>query len=164
MQTLANRLSLFLGSIVCVMAPVGAARGQPTSAPAPQPAAMNSPNTRPATPAWPSGKPSAPAALPGSGLVQHDFFYAGEAKTRDMYIVRKGEIVWAYRDSTGRGEISDATLLSNGNILFAHQFGVTLINPDKKVLWNFDAPPNTEIHAAQAITRSSARPAPAFSA
>ena len=34
-----------------------------------------------------------PAVLPGQGLAQHDFFYADEAKTRDMYIVRKGKVV-----------------------------------------------------------------------
>jgi hypothetical protein len=99
----------------------------------------------------PAAKPSAPAVLPGNGLAQHDFFYAGEAKTRDMYIVRGGKVVWSYNDATGRGEISDATLLSNGNVLFAHQFGVTLISPDKKILWNFDAPPKCEIHTAQMI-------------
>jgi hypothetical protein len=98
-----------------------------------------------------TNKPSAPAILPGNGLAQHDFFYAGEAKTRDMYVVRGGKIVWAYNDSTNRGEISDATLLSNGNVLFAHQFGVTLLAPDKKVLWNYDAPPKCETHTAQMI-------------
>jgi hypothetical protein len=98
-----------------------------------------------------TNKPAAPAILPGKGLSQHNFFYAGEAKTRDMYIVRGGKIVWAYNDSTGKGEISDAMLLSNGNVLFAHQFGVTLISPDKKVLWNYDAPPKCEIHTAQMI-------------
>jgi hypothetical protein len=98
-----------------------------------------------------TNKPAAPAVLPGKGLAQHDFFYAGEAKTRDMYIVRGGNVVWAYNDTTGKGEISDATLLSNGNVLFAHQYGVTLISPDKKVLWNYDAPPNCEIHTAQPI-------------
>ena len=29
-----------------------------------------------------------PAVLPGEGLAQHDFFYAGEAKTERMLIVR----------------------------------------------------------------------------
>ena len=82
---------------------------------------------------WPAGKPKFPAGLPGNGLAQHDFFYAGEAKTQDMYIVRKGQVVWAYNDANSRGEISDAVRLSNGNILFAHQFGVTLITPEKKV-------------------------------
>ena len=99
----------------------------------------------------PADKPIVPAVLPGKGLAQHDFFYAGEAKTRDMYIVRAGQLAWAYNDATGKGEISDAVLLSNGNILFAHQFGVTLISPDKKVLWNYDAPTNCEIHTAQPI-------------
>ncbi|CAN5360691.1 hypothetical protein BH11BAC3_BH11BAC3_06590 [soil metagenome] len=93
----------------------------------------------------------APEVLPGKGLAAFDFFYAGEAKDRNMYIVRKGKIVWSYIDTTGKGEISDAVLLSNGNILFAHQFGVTLITPDKKVLWNYDAPEGTEIHTAQPI-------------
>lgn len=96
-------------------------------------------------------KPPFPAELPGKGLAQHDFFYAGEAKTRDMYFVRAGRVAWSYHDATGKGEISDAILLSNGNILFAHQFGVTLIAPDKKLLWNYDAPPQCEIHTAQPI-------------
>jgi hypothetical protein len=95
--------------------------------------------------------PAAPAVLPGRGLAQHDFFYAGEAKTRDMYIVRGGKIDWAYHEPAGQGEISDAVRLSNGNILFAHQFGVTLITPERKVLWQYAAPPQCEIHTAQPI-------------
>src|ERR1700690_2656909 len=82
--------------------------------------------------AGPAVKPVVPAVLPGKGLAQHDFFYAGEARTRDMYVVRAGQVAWAYNNPTGRGEISDAVRLSNGNILFAHQFGVTLITPDRK--------------------------------
>src|ERR1035437_9703096 len=76
----------------------------------------------------------APAVLPGNGLAQHDFFYAGEQKQHQMFIVKKGQIAWSYIDATSKGEISDAVLLSNGDILFAHQFGVTLITPDKKLL------------------------------
>jgi hypothetical protein len=96
-------------------------------------------------------KPAFPSILPGRGLAQHDFFYAGEAKSQDMYIVRGGKIAWEFHDSAGKGEISDAVLLSNGDVLFAHQFGVTLINRDKKVLWNYDAPAGTEIHTVQPI-------------
>jgi hypothetical protein len=94
--------------------------------------------------------PAAPAVLPGNGLAQHDFFYAGEAKTEQMFIVRGGQVVWDYTHPA-KGEISDAVLEPNGNILFAHQFGVTEISPDKKVLWNYDAPPKTEIHVAQPL-------------
>ncbi len=92
-----------------------------------------------------------PSVLPGKGLTQHDFFYAGEQKQQWMFIVRKGQVAWSYIDATSRGEISDAVLLSNGNILFAHQYGVTLITPEKKVLWNYDAPAGSEIHTAQPI-------------
>ena len=68
-----------------------------------------------------------------------------------MYIVKKGEVVWSYDDPQGKGEISDAVLLSNGNVLLAHQFAVKLVSPDKKVLWNYDAPEGCETHTAQAI-------------
>jgi hypothetical protein len=102
----------------------------------------------PAQPA--DNSPQAPAVLPGRGLAQHDFFYAGEAKEERMFIVRKGEIVWSYTHP-GRGEISDAVLLPNGNILFAHQYGIAEITSEKKVKWKFDAPEKTEIHTAQPL-------------
>lgn len=95
--------------------------------------------------------PMVPPELPGKGLAQHEFFYAGEQKQHQMFIVKHGRVVWSYADANSKGEISDAVLLSNGNILFAHQYGVTLIAPDKRVLWNLDAPPGTEIHTAQPI-------------
>ena len=96
-------------------------------------------------------KTKTPEVLPGKGLKQFDFFYAGEAKDRNMYIVRDGKIVWSYLDSLGRGEISDAVLMTNGNILFAHQYAITLISPDKKVLWNYETPAGCETHTAQPI-------------
>ena len=95
-------------------------------------------------------RPNAPAMLPGRGLAQHDFFYAGEAKEERMFIVRGGRVVWSYTHP-GKGEISDALLQANGNILFAHQFGVTEVTADKQVVWNYDAPPKTEIHTAMPL-------------
>ncbi len=89
-------------------------------------------------------KPVAPELLPGKGLKQYDFFYAGEAKMRNMYIVCNGKIAWSYIDITGKGEISGAILMANGNILFAHQYGITLINRDKKILWNYETPQGYE--------------------
>jgi hypothetical protein len=94
---------------------------------------------------------ASPEVLPGKGIKQYDFFYAGEGKSRKMYIVRKGKITWSYIDTVGNGEISDAALMPNGNVLFAHQFGVTLINKDKKVLWNYEPPKGSETHTAQLI-------------
>jgi hypothetical protein len=94
-----------------------------------------------------------PSPLPGKGLAEHDFMYAGESHDRRIFIVRHGEVVWNYDDPAGKGEISDAVMLSNGNILFAHQFGVTEITPDKKVVWNYDPPAGHEVHTAMPIGR-----------
>jgi len=99
----------------------------------------------------PISAPPLPAHLPGKGLAQHDFMYTGESRDRRIFIVRHGEIVWTYDDPAGKGEISDAVMLSNGNILFAHQFGVGIITPDKKIVWNYDAPAGKEIHTAVPI-------------
>jgi hypothetical protein len=95
--------------------------------------------------------PAVPLQLPGKGLSQHDFLYAGESHDRRIFVVRQGKVAWSYDDPAGKGEISDAVMLSNGNILFAHQFGVTLITPDKKVLWNYEPPPGHEVHTAVPI-------------
>jgi len=103
------------------------------------------------TPTTPTSKPLSPEVLPGNGLSHLDFFYAGEAKQENMYIIRNGKVVWSYTHPAPKGEISDAVMLSNGNILFAHQFGITEINQKKEVLWNYDAPEGTEIHTAQPI-------------
>jgi len=84
-------------------------------------------------------------------LNRHDFFYAGEAKKHFMYMVKDGKIVWRYHNPDSRGEISDACLMDDGNILFAHQFGITEITADQKVAWSMDAPEGTEIHSAQPI-------------
>lgn len=92
--------------------------------------------------------PQSPAILPGNGLTQHDFLYTGESANRRIYIVRHGQVVWSYDDPNGKGEISDAVMLSNGNILFAHQFAITEITPDKKVVWNYDVPAGHEVHTA----------------
>lgn len=93
----------------------------------------------------------APATLPGKGLAQHSFLYAGESHDRRIFIVRGGKIVWSYDDPGGKGEISDAVMLGNGNILFAHQYGVTEITPEKKVIWHYDAPAGHEVHTAVPI-------------
>jgi hypothetical protein len=98
-------------------------------------------------------KPSAPETLPGKGLAEHDFFYAGEGN-KVMSIVKHGKVVWSYTDTSARGEISDAVLLSNGNVLFARQYGITEITPDKKLVWNYNALPGTEIHTARPIGKS----------
>jgi hypothetical protein len=96
-----------------------------------------------------------PAPLPGKGLAQHPFLYCGEWQNRStsqqvIYIVRDGKIAWSYTNPL-RGELGDCSMLSNGNIIFSRQFGASEITPEKKIVWNYDGPPNTEIHTAYPV-------------
>lgn len=86
-----------------------------------------------------------------SSLARHDFLYAGESHDRRIFIVRKGKIAWSYDDPAGKGEISDAVMLSNGNVLFTHQFGITEVSPEKTVVWSYEAAAGTEVHTALPI-------------
>jgi len=97
------------------------------------------------------GKAFAPREeLPGKGLAQHPFLYCGEWQARGkseqtMFILENGKVVWQYSIPSSE-ELGDCTRLSNGNILFSRRFGASEITPDKKIVWNYEAPPKTEIH------------------
>jgi outer membrane protein assembly factor BamB len=94
-------------------------------------------------------------ALAGKGVAQHSFLYCGEWQNRSiseqaMHVVRDGRVVWSYTNPL-KGELDDCTMLGNGNILFARQFGASEITADKKIVWNYDSPPGTEIHTAYPV-------------
>ena len=101
-----------------------------------------------------------PPTLPGRGLAEHPFLYAGEWDHRHaeqtLFIVRDGKVAWTYSVpiKSARGsiqEFSDATMLSNGNVVFAYMSGAMLVSPEKSVLWHYEAPPGFEVHVAQPI-------------
>ncbi len=111
-----------------------------------------------ASPLHSSAEPT--PALPGNGLAQHPFLYAGEWDHRHadqtLFVVRDGKIDWTYSIPIKgpRGnlqEISDATRLSDGSVLFAYMGGAMLVSPDKRILWQKEAPPGLEIHVAQPV-------------
>ncbi len=98
--------------------------------------------------------------LPGNGLKQHDFLYAGEWDTRNamqtIKVVRGGKVVWTYgfpiKDPANViQELGDASMLQNGNIIFSAKTFAALITPGKSILWKYTAPPGSEIHTAQPI-------------
>lgn len=105
--------------------------------------------------AVPATAPAQLTDLPGKGMAQHPFLYCGEWQKRSvtqqrMYIVRHGRVAWSYTNPL-KGELDDCTMESNGNIVFARQFGASEITPEKKIVWNYDAPPGTEIHTAYPV-------------
>ena len=90
-----------------------------------------------------------PANLPGKGLAQHPMLYIGEGYNK-IILVNNGKVIWTY--STGKGnELDDVWMLSNGNILYTRMQYIAEITPDKKVVWRYDAPEGTEIHACQPV-------------
>ncbi len=90
-----------------------------------------------------------PSNLPGKGIAQHPMLYIGEGYNK-MYLVKDGKVIWTY--STGKGnEYDDVWMLSNGNILFTRMQYIAEITPKKEVVWRYDAPEGTEIHACQPI-------------
>ncbi len=103
----------------------------------------------------------AAAVLPGNGLAQHSFLYTGEWDYRDnrdqtIFLVRDGKVAWTYsipiKDTNGTlQELGDATMLSDGNVVFCRKTGASEVTPDKKIIWNIDAPPKAEIHSIQPI-------------
>lgn len=101
-----------------------------------------------------------PAVLPGKGLAQHWFLYTGEWDYRNtnqtIYVVRDGKVAWTYsipiKAANGDlQELGDATMLSNGNIVFCRKVGLSEVTPDKKIIWNMEAPKGTELHSIQPI-------------
>jgi hypothetical protein len=96
--------------------------------------------------------------LPGKEMAQHPFLYCGEWQNRStsqqtIHIVRDGKIDWSYTNPL-KGELGDCSMLSNGNIVFSRQFGASEITPDKKIVWNYDGPPGTEIHTAYPLDKN----------
>jgi hypothetical protein len=102
------------------------------------------------TEAPPIKNPKPPVTgLPGKGMAQHPMLYVGEGYNK-ILLVNKGKIIWTY--STGPGwEYDDVWMLSNGNVLFSRMQYVAEVTPDKKVVWLYDAPQETEIHTCQPI-------------
>lgn len=104
-----------------------------------------------------------PAGLPGKGLAQHPFLYAGEWDYRKpvqtLFIVRDGKVDWTFdipiKAADGNlQEFGDATRLSNGNIVFSRKTGASIVTPEKKIVWDHEAPKGTEIHVAQPLDQN----------
>jgi hypothetical protein len=98
---------------------------------------------------WPDPDPAKVPAWPGRAIGEHPMLYAGEGYNT-LFLVRDGKVIWTYSSGKG-GEIDDVWLLSNGHVLFARQFHVEELTPQKQVVWHYDAPPGTEVHTCQPI-------------
>lgn len=108
----------------------------------------------------PAARAPAPEVLPGRGLAQHDFLYAGEWDTRKdsqtVFLVQGGRVTWTwsiptYDDHHQLSEFSDIELLPDGDVLYACKTGAAEVSPSRKIVWSYTCAPGTECHSAQAI-------------
>lgn len=95
-----------------------------------------------------------------SGISRYSFLYTGEWDIRkplqSIFIVKNGKVTWSYSiplrtESGDIHELSDATLLPDGNIIFSRMSGAGMVSPDKRLLWDYPAPAGTEVHSIQSI-------------
>jgi hypothetical protein len=112
----------------------------------------------------PGARAPVPDVLPGRGLAQHDFLYAGEWDTRKdsqtVFLVRGGQVVWTwsiptYDEHHQLSEFSDIQLLPNGDVLYAGKTGAAEVTPMRKIVWSYECAPGTECHSAQAVGKDS---------
>ncbi len=134
------------------------------------PATGASPPPVKATAKAPVPYPDPPAHLPGNGLAQHDFLYAGEWDTRKtnatLFFVKGGKVAWAYsiprKDefSGQESEFSDINRCSNGDIVFAYKTGWRKIDSRGNTIYDYRCPQAAgpdgkeywkECHSAQPI-------------
>jgi hypothetical protein len=99
-------------------------------------------------------------ALPWKGMAQHNFLMTGEWDHRKavqtIFLISKGKMIWNYevpfKEPSGEmAELGDASMRPNGNIVFSRKTGAAEVTPAKTVVWNYDAPPGTEIHSIEPI-------------
>jgi hypothetical protein len=111
-------------------------------------------------PPKPSARAPVPDVLPGKGLQQHDFLYAGEWDTRKdtqtIFLIQKGKVAWTWsipiKDHNGQlSEFSDIHRLSNGHILYACKTGAAEVTPDRNIVWSYECPAGSECHSAQPV-------------
>jgi len=90
-----------------------------------------------------------------NSLARHPFLLSGEWDHRKseqtLYLVRQGRLQWSYAMAGPDVELGDASLLTDGNILFAHKTGASVVTPDKRIVWTIGARANAEIHTVQSL-------------
>ena len=156
MKSTRVRITCSMAAVLCISG--GVLRGEDATATVPATLPTSTPTTRPIAATAPVG-PFSPDVLPGNGLAQHPFFYAGEwnfpKPQQTMFIVRDGKVVWSYSIPSKLGgqisEFSDATLLSDGSVVFGAKTGAGKVTADKKLVWDYPAPAGCEVHTVQPI-------------
>ncbi len=85
------------------------------------------------------------AALPV--CAQHPFLCADSYAGKVCVVSAAGKIEWEYACTHPQ----DCWRLPDGNYLFCHEHGALELTPDKKIVWEYKAGTNTQVHACQPL-------------
>lgn len=79
--------------------------------------------------------------------VSHRVLCTDYKGNRVVILSAKGDIEWEYPAPTPQ----DCWLLPNGNVLFSQITGAAEVTMDKKVVWQYTAPPQAKVHSCQPL-------------
>lgn len=77
----------------------------------------------------------------------HPFLCTDASGNKVALVSAEGKIEWEYECRHPQ----DCWVLANGNFLFCHEGGALEMTRDKKVVWEYKAGPDTQVHACQPL-------------
>jgi len=78
----------------------------------------------------------------------HRFLKSGCRSESVAIVGADGQLEWQYLLSTN---VSDCALLPNGNVVFSFDFGAREMRRDGMTVWEYKAPPGSEVHSCQPL-------------
>jgi hypothetical protein len=98
------------------------------------------------------------SSLKAEDKISHRLLVTDYGGNRVCIVAASGEIEWEYPATTPQ----DCWLLANGNVLFSQINGAVEVTRDKKVVWQYTAPPQAKVHSCQPLPDGSVLVAECF--
>jgi|UniRef100_UPI0037847795 S-formylglutathione hydrolase FrmB len=107
---------------------------------------------------WQFYRSSLGSSSPPATPISHRLLVTDYGANRVCIVSASGEIEWEYPATTPQ----DCWLLANGNVLFSQSTGAVEVTREKKVVWQYIAPPQAKVHSCQPLPDGSVLVAECF--
>ncbi|BDD11101.1 hypothetical protein FUAX_35330 [Fulvitalea axinellae] len=84
--------------------------------------------------------------------VSHRFLAAGSGWSKIMIVDENGKAVWEHKINKGE-ECNSATMMPDGNVLYSHKTGATIVSSKNEIVWTYKREPNTEVQSATLLPK-----------
>ena len=98
-----------------------------------------------------AGTASTPSPEAGASGAGHRVLSSVSDRGPLAIVGADSQIEWQYDVLSLGGEANDAWLLPSGDVVFAYKQGAQELTPAKQVVWNYSAPPGSEVHSCQPL-------------